>query len=266
MPTSTERLNLSITTTAGELHAQLDVPHGFVPITAIVPVVRSLGEQAQHLEETNMRQAGHTISCQKGCAACCRILIPVSPPEAFSLLDAFNQLPPDQQARVRRNLTEAHHRLQEAGLLDTLRNLAESSETPSDDELEPINQAYYALRLPCVFLEQELCTIYDERPSGCRSHLASTPPEWCQDMERRPVRILDVPVRAGTVLSLLWAKLTNSTPRLIPLPVALEWAEAHQDLRSQTWQGAELFEGTMEGLGNFLQHTFASLSQQKPDR
>ena len=50
MPMSSERLNLSINTTSGEMHAQVDVPTGIIPITDIVPVLRSLGEQAQALE------------------------------------------------------------------------------------------------------------------------------------------------------------------------------------------------------------------------
>ena len=86
MTPPTERLNLSINTISGELQARLDVPTGFIPITDLVPMVRSLGEQAQALEVSTTIQAGKKISCQKGCGACCqRIMVPVSPPEAFAL-------------------------------------------------------------------------------------------------------------------------------------------------------------------------------------
>ena len=89
MPSSTERLNLTITTTSGDLQAQVDVPTNLIPITNIVPMIRSLGDQAQDLEVANTLQTGKTISCQKGCAACCRQMIPISPPEAFALVEAI---------------------------------------------------------------------------------------------------------------------------------------------------------------------------------
>ncbi len=71
MTPPTEHLNLSINTTSGKLQARMDVPTGFIPITDLVPVVRSLGEQAQALEVSTTLQSGKKISCQKGCAACC---------------------------------------------------------------------------------------------------------------------------------------------------------------------------------------------------
>ena len=101
MPSSTERLNLSITTSSGDLQAQVDVPTHFIPITDIVPVVRSLGEQAQALEVTKTLRTGLTISCQKGCGACCqRLMVPVSPPEAFALAKMLKDLPQDHRERI----------------------------------------------------------------------------------------------------------------------------------------------------------------------
>ncbi|MDH5774712.1 MAG: YkgJ family cysteine cluster protein, partial [Nitrospirota bacterium] len=149
MPLSSERLNLSIDTTSGEMHAQVDVPTGVIPISDIVPVLRSLGEQAQALEVSNTLQSGKTISCQKGCGACCRQMIPVSPPEAFVLIDGMHMLPSNQQERIRQNLALTKKHLQNVGLLHPLQDLADSPHQHSDDELESLNRAYYALRLPC---------------------------------------------------------------------------------------------------------------------
>jgi len=266
MASPSERLNLSIKTTSGDLHAQAAVPTGFIPITDIVPVVRSLGEQAQDLEVANTVKTGRTISCQKGCAACCRIMIPVSPPEAFSLLEVMNALPSDHRTRIQQNLEETRKQLDKAGLLSTLCELAESPRQLSDEDLDPINRAYYALRLPCVFLQDEICSIYEHRPAGCRGHLVTSPPEWCQDTEKNPVQELHIPLRAGTVLSILWAQLKGGPVRLIPLPVALEWAEQHRSLVTQTWKGTDLFRAVLDSLGKYLQQTFTALSQHRSDR
>ena len=262
MPSSTERLNLSIETTSGEMHAQVDVPTGFIPMSDIVPVLRSLGEQAQALEVSNTLQSGKTISCQKGCGACCRQMIPVSPPEAFVLIDGLHSLPPDQQERIRQKLNDTKAQLRSAGLLGPLQGLADSPHQHSDDELESFNRAYYALRLPCIFLEDEACSIYAHRPAGCRSHLVTSPPELCQDMVNNPIEELHVPLRAGTVLSILWSDLTKGPVRLMPLPIAFEWAEQHQDLNTRTWNGSNLFHKSMDGLATFLQHTRAALANR----
>ena len=82
---TTERYEIALNTPAGQLTTAIEVPTGFVPITAIVPVVRRLGEEAQALEQARSIDSGKVVSCQKGCAACCRMMVPLSPPEAFAI-------------------------------------------------------------------------------------------------------------------------------------------------------------------------------------
>ncbi len=265
MPSPTEQFNLSITTTSGDLHAQVDIPTSFIPITDIVPVMRSLGEQAQSLEVSKARQSGMTISCKKGCGACCqRIMVPVSPPEAFALVRMLKNLPREQRERIEHRLKDLRAKLQMAGLLPWLQELAESSLQKSDVDIDPINRAYYALRLPCIFLENDACSIYDHRPAACREYLVTSPADLCEDIEKNKVKEMHIPLRASTVLSMLWADLTGGPVRLMPLPVAFEWAEKHKDLNRQTWKGSELFKKAMDGLGKFLQQTFAAESHNPP--
>ena len=83
-------------------------------------------------------------------------------------------------------------------------------------------------------------------------------------MVSNPIQELHIPLRAGTVLSLLWADLTGGPVRLMPLPLAFEWAEKHQDLNTQTWKGFELMNRAMEGLGKFLHQTLTVLAPKKP--
>ena len=69
-----ERFEVALNTPAGRLTTAIDVPTGFIPITAIVPVSRRLGEEASQLEVQHAIAAGQTISCRIDCAACCRML------------------------------------------------------------------------------------------------------------------------------------------------------------------------------------------------
>ena len=207
-----EQIDLALKVPSGELEARVSIPTGFVPITSIVPVLRGLGEKAQSMEVSHTRKMGRTISCQKGCSACCqRIMVPVSPPEAFALSEVLEHLPDEHRMRVKSRLTTILQRLKESSVFSSVMELAESPRQQSEEDLDSINRAYYALGLPCVFLEDDACSIYENRPAACREFLVSSPAKLCQDMVNNPIRQLPVPLRGGTVLSILWADLMERT-------------------------------------------------------
>lgn len=269
MPTMTtpavERFDVALNTPAGRLTTAIDVSTGFIPITAIIPATRRLGEEASRLEEHRAIKAGQSISCRMGCAACCRMLVPLSAPEAFALHDYLTQLPADQRDRMTGRIRDTTARLRQEGLLDQLQELADSPHALPDDALDPINRAYYALRLPCPFLENEICSIYEARPAACRELLVTSPAELCQDLVNNPVKPLPVSIRIGSVLGLLWATLTNSPPRLIPLPIAVEWAERHHNESVRTWRGTDLFDRVLDTLWRCLAQEFRARGQTPPD-
>jgi Fe-S-cluster containining protein len=239
---ATERFEIALNTPAGQVTTAVEAPTGFVPVTAIVPLVRRLGEEAQALEVMQSTTTGKVVSCHKGCAACCRMLVPLSAPEAFALKDFVRSLPAERQQRLATRLAQAQALLQSQGLWHRLTEVSEAANLPGDDELEPLNRRYYALRMPCPFLEDELCSIYEERPAACRELLVTTPAILCEDVVKNPVEQVPVPLRSTSVLGLLWGDLTGTAARLIPLPVALEWAERHQSERNKTWTGTELLD------------------------
>ncbi len=247
-----DTFRLALPTPAGELRAEIAVPTRLIPVSDIVPVMRSLGGQALELEDEKSRRAGRELSCRKGCAACCRMLVPVSPPEAFALKDAVERLPAPRRDRMLQRLAALRQTLNEAGLLGRLAQLSETRTQWSDADMEPVNREYYAGRWPCPFLEDETCGVYDARPAACRELRVTSPAEWCRDMERNPVRTLPVPFRISTVLSLMWATVTGGAARLIPLPVALDWAERHAGDNRARHHGETLLHMGMEHILGFL--------------
>lgn len=269
-----ERLDISVKTPAGPVTVPVEVPLHFVPVATIVSSIRRIGEAAQELEERDVVAHGAAISCKKGCAACCRMLIPLAVPEAFALADAVKAWPVDRREAALARLADARAQLEHAGVLPQLYEIAESERQLDDDTFEPINRAYYALRLPCPFLVEEVCSIYDDRPAACRELLVTSPAEWCQDLERNPVRPVPVPLRVGTVLALLWADLVGGPARFIPLPLALEWAERHAQEGGRSWQGREILERALDKVWWYLSrevtarqrasHSSSSRGQDRP--
>jgi Fe-S-cluster containining protein len=253
-----ERFHISLKTPAGELSTDVDVPANFVPITAIVPLTRRLGEEATALEQAQSQDAGQHVSCQKGCAACCRMLVPISPPEAFALKAMVDALPDGRRKVLLNRLSSARTRLQQTGILARLTALVNSEHPLTDEDMEPINRDYYALRMACPFLEEETCSIYEDRPAACRELLVTTPAALCDDLVNNPVHPLPAPMRVGTVLALLWSQLKGTSPTLIPLPIALDWAEQHAREGQGTWQGTKLLEDMLGNVWRILEQEFAN--------
>jgi Fe-S-cluster containining protein len=258
MVVTIERFEVALNTPAGRLTTAIDVPTGFIPITAIVPVTRRLGEEAAHLEVQQAISTGQTISCRIGCAACCRMLVPLSAPEAFALRDYVEQLPANRRTHLLTRLSNSKEHIRQAGLWGRLHDVAEASRSVPDEELDPINQSYYALKIPCPYLENELCSIYEARPAACRELLVTSPAELCQDMAQNPVTPLPVSMRIGSILGLVWGTLTSSPPRLIPLPMALEWAERHEEESRRTWSGSSLLDQVLDNMWRFLSQEFTN--------
>ncbi len=250
--TAVEHFEISLQTPSGEISTAVGVPTSFVPITAILPLMRSLGEEAQVLEQRRLLQAGQRVSCEKGCAACCRMLVPISVPEAFALTNTIDRLDQNERNRLLSKLDLAQQQLARAGILKQLSSLADSSEPLSDEAIEPLNRAYYALRMPCPFLDNETCSIYADRPAACRELAVTSPATECQDMTTPTVQPVPVAVRLSTALSLLWADLTGTAPRLIPLPLAVDWARRHKEEQTNQWAGTELFEKAMDKIWRYL--------------
>ena len=256
-PTLQERFEIALNTPAGQITSAVDVPVGDVPVSAIVPLMRRLGEEAQALEVARSLESGKATSCHKGCAACCRMLVPLSVPEAFALRDWVRSRPADQQEHIARRFSESKVRLLAHGVWHQLAAVCNTPLTADDEALDGVNRSYYALRLPCPFLEEEICTIYDERPAACRELLVTSPSQHCDDLIGNPIDPVSVPIQVSTVLGLVWQELTKDPTKLIPLPLALEWAERHDEQSRRTWRGGELFDQALDKTWRFLSQAFA---------
>ena len=180
------------------------------------------------------------------------MLVPLSAPEAFALREWVCSRPTDEQERIAARFAESASLLLSHGLWQRLSELCDAPEQPNDEALEVVNREYYALRMPCPFLEEEVCTIYEARPAACRELLVSSPPERCDDMINNHVEPISSPVLVSTVLGLLWQELRKSPTRLIPLPVALDWVNGHEQENQPTWKGVQLLDRALDKAWRFL--------------
>jgi Fe-S-cluster containining protein len=109
-------------------------------------------------------KAGRPITCAgKGCCHCCYEPVYCSSHEVAYILGGLTKW---EEAAVANRLRESLPKVKASGLLDK--------------DMPPVME-WLAMKLPCPFLENGQCSVYDRRPLSCRAHIAVGPPDWCRD-------------------------------------------------------------------------------------
>jgi Fe-S-cluster containining protein len=224
-PSSERRTSLplasaNISMKVGEYSVRFKFEYPLGPATTgdFLPAFRSLADLIVRLSAQTVEGMGKTISCQKGCGACCRQVVPVSPSEARDLARYVEELPEPKRSEIRSRFAEAVRRLEEAGLGEQLRKLAQSSE----EEFRPFAAKYFAQKVACPFLEEESCSIHPARPIACREFLVTTPAELCSLPTPDEVKTVPLPASTGNAVR----KLEGGW---MPLALALEYATANPE-------------------------------------
>jgi Fe-S-cluster containining protein len=201
------RVTATLRLTVGELQIAhpITVPAVPVPAAEVVPALQELVNAVVAATEARSADMGKTISCRKGCGACCRQLVPISRTEGERLLALIEALPADRRAALTARFAEAEKKIATAGLADRTGK--------SDREL---SLGYFALGIPCPFLEEESCSIHAERPLVCREYLVTSPAERCAGPAQEGVAPVPVPK-----LSLAARGLEDDTEEWFPLALLM---------------------------------------------
>jgi Fe-S-cluster containining protein len=204
------------------LEAKITVPAGPTRARQMLPVFQSLAEVVVEQGVKAVQKQGQKVSCTKGCGACCRQLVPISPLEARHIRDLVDHLPEPRRTLIRARFAEAGQRLNDAGLLDKLQH---PDQLPKD-QVRPLGAEYFALKIACPFLEDESCSIYPDRPIACREYLVTSPPENCARPSADTVHCVPLAGKVSNAVARLDHPASERIP-WVPLILAPEWAEAH---------------------------------------
>lgn len=224
--------NIELALQQGRLRLSVTVDNGPISPRALIPLAMALSDATQKDDITTSAKRGKPVSCKPGCAACCRQLVPVSEPEARQLAEVVRRLPEPQQSQVRQRFAEALAKMEQAGLADDLR---EPQPWP-DGTHHRQSESYFAAQIDCPFLEQESCSIYNDRPLSCREHLVTSPAELCRKPLSEQVEPLELTLRSPfRAFARATAGLTATDPvAWVALPYVLEWAANHPEPKPTT--------------------------------
>jgi len=125
-----------------------------------------------------------TITCPKGCAYCCLLYMQASVQECEAIVYHLYQNE-SALATFLENYKDWRKRLRKNG--DIFKKCAQSwldknATGAGTEELQAFveeTKRYQGQNIPCPFLHNNLCLIYEVRPFTCVGTVASTPPEWC---------------------------------------------------------------------------------------
>ena len=238
-----EVLALEIETPDGPLRAMLGVPPRPMRLAELAYGFLDISGKLTDLAVAREAREGREVSCRKGCGACCRQVVPLSPPEAWLIADIVAGMPPPRQAEVRAAFAAAVETLARSGV-----KAAFSARMERVEQMTAAALDYYRLGIACPFLRDESCSIHPYRPSICREYMVTSPAENCAQLGRGPIQRIPVPVRFSEALVNLTAKLLGKEPEVIPMTLALEWAAAHREDGRRTFDGRTLIEGLVAEL------------------
>jgi Fe-S-cluster containining protein len=227
------------------LTCRVTVPAGPSQVSDLLPVARALSDTVVRQTSGLVEEAGEKISCTRGCGACCRNLVAISEVEARRIRSVIENLPEPRRSTVRSRFAEARQRLERAGLLEKL----QAADQWTDADYTVLVGTYFQQGIPCPFLEEESCSIYEERPITCREYLVTSPPEYCARLGSEGVRRVRLPLRVFNAVA-RWQTPPQEhfLERWVPLILAPEWAEAHPD-DPPPRPGPELLRELLDHLG-----------------
>jgi Fe-S-cluster containining protein len=216
---------VDLTVAGRKVHFQLDVPTGPTRPIELLPIFRSLTDTFVRIAVENAEADGQSISCRKGCGACCRQLVPISEIEVESIRRLVDEMPAPRQREIIARFEQAVRQLEASGLLPALR----ASDHVTREDIGPLGTAYFEQGIPCPFLEDESCSIHPDRPLSCREYLVTSPAANCTKPSAESIRCVAMPAKISRAVRHLDTGKPNRSATWIPMILALEWPRNDQD-------------------------------------
>ena len=209
-----------------QLNMSVTVPAGPTRLDDLLPLLQIMSDRVVASAEEGALERGQKISCQKGCGACCRQLVPISPVEARHVARLVSEMPEPRQSQIRERFAAAKSQLAAAGLWQRL----EARQEWQEERVSDIGLEYFRQRIPCPFLEDESCSIHLDRPLTCREYLVTSPAENCANPSPQGIEWLPLPAKVWVAAARCEPGATSDRfVNWVPLIQALDWAAAHDE-------------------------------------
>jgi len=218
--------NVKITIGGRPVAIELTVPVKPVKSRRMLPVFQGISDLFTEIGEKEVAARGEQISCKKGCAACCRQLIPLAEIETHHIAELVESLPEPTRAQIKQRFEKAWHHFTKIGWIDRL----DASAAATPEKRQSLAVEYFQEYIDCPFLEDESCLIHENRPLACREYLVTSPAEHCFALDGEKIKMVSLPAKPSeTVREITNSVNLNRIVNFVPLVLALEWAKRFPD-------------------------------------
>ena len=244
----------------GDFTVQIGATEAPVTIAEYVPEMQALDDAIIQLAVERQDRVGEPISCGRGCDACCRHLVPVSPAEAVHLTEVIAALPLERQAELKARLAAVNEAMERIGLAQRIR---EGYRQP--EEAHEWVSDYFALQIPCPFLEGGACSIYADRPFACREYMVTSPPAECAAYATDRLEKVFVPIHMRAVMERVCVQ-AGADRKVLPLTWSLDWVAAHPEIAQATFPGVPVITALLQDLDLSCRRLVEEFMPPRPDR
>ncbi len=237
-----EVISLDLDFLGEPLHFRIAAWEKPVKLSDIVPLARIISSEIREVLERIIISKGDRIPCQKGCTACCHYLVLLSIPEAFRLVEETMHLPLKQCDDVIESCSIVAKAVQE---------YISKSIAPYDTNITPDQQNkfadwYFRQNRPCVFLHNESCSIYEQRPLICGEHLVAGTVSSCSAKGTDKGYIVNMPISMRQALKTLTCDFAGTMQESIVLPCIFDWYKQNIELSDSKWPAATMVKRFVE--------------------
>jgi len=190
------------------------------------------------------------ITCQKGCSYCCfqhvgatiqecEVIVYYLYKEQSALFKFLRKY--SKWIKRLKAITEASKDIEET---QYLKITSQSSEKLRQIYIK--EEEKYGPRIPCPFLDAQICSIYEVRPYACAALVATTPPDWCNPLNtNEPDYYRYAKPNLFNDLSFYHGSLTRPISSLMPIMVYTILKEGYSFLSKIT--GIDILEDELNG-------------------
>lgn len=204
------------------LDMQMTVPAKPVKIRAMLPVFQQMSNSFVQMGVNNVEANGEKISCKAGCGACCRQPVPISETEAFELAELVENMPETRRSEVIKRFKDACEHFYKTGWFERL----DATSGMAHEKRQEVIKEYFAEAIACPFLEEESCSIHQNRPLSCREYLVTSPAKNCSDPSAETIKMVEMPVKpSATLCTITKSENLNEAVNFVPLILSLDWAD-----------------------------------------
>jgi Fe-S-cluster containining protein len=211
------------------IEMEMTVPAKPVKPHRMLPVFQKMTNSFVDMSVQAMNEIGEKISCKAGCGACCSQAVPIAEVEVYQIAELVENMPEPRRSEIRKRFADAVEHFESIGWFERVRK-AGNMKMPDNPQYIPTElleaaMEYFNEGVPCPFLENNSCSIHENRPLSCREYLVTSPAENCSKPTAETVKKVPMLIRPSKSLPRVGITGNFSGMGVLPLIRALELAE-----------------------------------------